>query len=136
MKPGTQELLTSLRRQRTLRLTKQHFADLAEDVLALGKEGFLDLVVNTVLAPPQRRRLAADGEVDPLLEKMTRYRKQAGLTSSDFNGVLSKEFEKRLGSKPPKSALASAPKLLAYLKRSLSSADIEDGFAKVLAKFA
>ncbi len=136
MKPGTEEILALLKRRRSTHLTKQHFADLADDVVALGKDGFLDLIANTVTTPRPPRRNRNNGEVNPLLERMTRYRKQAGLSASDFNTALSKEFEKSMGSKPPKSALASAPKYLAYLQGSLSAADIEVGFAKVLAEYA
>lgn len=136
MKSGTEEILALLKRQRSMRLTQQHFADLADDVVNLGKTGFLEATANISAPRPAKRTVAANSEANPLLDKMMRYRKQSGLSASDFNSALSEKFERRLGSKPPKSVLKSGRKYLDYLKKAVSAADIEDGFAKILEEYA
>lgn len=90
----------------------------------------------SMVSPPRAVSKKTGKEVDPLLSKLARYRKDAGLTVADFNNALSKQLEQKLKSRPTKSALASAPKFLAYLQQFLSAAEIETGFANVLADYA
>ncbi len=134
MRAGTHELLTCLKRQRSLKLTRQHFADFADDLQTSGKDKFLDLIAEMLLAPP--RRQSSTTAHDPLLERMLRYRKQSGLSASDFNAALRAKLEPNAIANTPKSVLASAPKYLSHLRQTLSASEIESGLAGVLAEYA
>ncbi len=136
MKTATKIILGCLKRQRSVLLTKQHFLDLLDDIETLGRSRFLEIIEDELLSRSSRGGATGSHTANSLLDRMTRYRKQTGLSSANFNIALSKKLAPQTGSPPAKSTLASAPKYLAHLEKTLSATEIEKGFADVAAEYA
>ena len=134
MRPGTEVIIGQLKRQKALKLNKEQWADLIDDVMELGKDAF----IASIMPPAEEARPAPRSKkpVDPLTEKFERYRKKTGLKAVDFIKILHSRLGANLPSPPVKGALSSAPKYLAHLKQCLSETEIEAGLADVTNEYA
>ena len=136
MRPGTAAILGHLKRTRSVRFTRQQWADLVDDIAKLGKEKFLRIAVDGEAGARPVPKTTKQAEApDTLLEEMSRYRKKSGLNTKAFIAALHIKLEGRLHRKPLKVTMTSGPKYLSYLRQSLSADEIETGFADVLAEY-
>ena len=136
MKAGTAAIIGHLKRSKSTRFTRAQWGELLEDLSLLGREAFLDLAVATDTKPRSAATPKSTKVADPLLDQMNRYRKKSGLSAADFVAALHGKLAVRIPAPASKAVFNSAPKYLAHARLSLDAADIERGFAAVLAEHA
>jgi hypothetical protein len=137
MRPGTESIVGHLKRARTAKFTRQQWADLVDDVTALGREEFLRVVMGGGTQSRPSRGTKTQAKVDdPLLDLMARYQKKSGLKMVDFIAALHRKLGDRLERQPTKEIAKSSPKYLSFARQTLRSEEIEAGLAAVLDEYA